>query len=269
MILSLTMVSGIKSAELKLIRAAEHLKSIKRCIATYSAGKPHKIAIKPKRKKQLNIPKSPPKRISILAGEMVYQMRSALDHLTFEIIKLNPNISAIDPDWREHCQFPLRLSLPPGKMPPLAETEFIRNLPGISHKAFTVIERMQPYYGNGPANNMLELLANLSNIDKHRHLNLVRPRIRQFQQIAVGGQVVNGKWMMLERGAKIKPADITYYKADGAVKVNRSYTALVAFDERSYLGDSADYPLDILLDLILYHIKVFVIPSLVSLIQQP
>ena len=65
------MVRGLKSAKVKLVRAAKHLRAIKKRIAIYAHAKPHKIARKSKNKKKLNIPKSPPAEISLLAGEMV------------------------------------------------------------------------------------------------------------------------------------------------------------------------------------------------------
>src|ERR1022692_3449953 len=122
------MPSGIKSAELKLNRAVKCLPTIKRCIATYSAGRPHKISVKSKGKKRVNVPKQPPYQISILVGEMDYQMRSALDHLTFELVKMNPDIAAIDPHWREHCQFPLIIRTRRQCKPPLPKADFSRFL---------------------------------------------------------------------------------------------------------------------------------------------
>jgi hypothetical protein len=102
------MISGVKSAKLKLARAAKHLCAIKKCIAAYSASRPHKIVKKANGKKKLNIPNPPPREICILVGEMVYQMRSALDHLAFDLVKQNPNVATIDPRWFENCEFPLR-----------------------------------------------------------------------------------------------------------------------------------------------------------------
>ena len=62
------MAGGLKSAKLKLARAAKHLRALKQCITAYSAGQPHKIVAKAKGKKRLNIPKAPPREICILAG---------------------------------------------------------------------------------------------------------------------------------------------------------------------------------------------------------
>src|SRR5260370_8107063 len=115
-------VTGIKSAELKLIRAAKHLRAIKRCIAIYAASKPHKIILKSKRKKKLNIPKSPPREICILVGEMVYQMRSALDHLAFELVKRNPSGKSLPHGWDTRSQFPLSVNIPTKGKPPVPPT---------------------------------------------------------------------------------------------------------------------------------------------------
>ena len=264
------MRDGVRSARTKLLRAAEHLRTIKRRIAAYSASKPHKIARKATGQKRINVPKAPPKEIAILAGEMVYQMRSALDHLTFELIKANPNISATNPDWRESCQFPLRTRLPKGKAAPLPKTDFFRNLPGVSDRAFTIIEGMQPYYRGNPGKETsayLLLLAHLSNIDKHRHLNLICPRVRQSRHIRyAGGQTIGG-YQMLDRGAIVEPEPTIYgYKP---VNVHRRYTALVAFNEREHLGEASAMPVDVLLERILYQLNLFVVPTLIKLIKNP
>ena len=47
------------------------------------------------------------------------------------------------------------------------------------------------------------------------------------------------------------------------------YKTLAAFDERGCLGDGTDLPVDFLLQMILYHIEVFVVPDLIRLIENP
>ncbi len=262
------MISGMKSAELKLARAAKHLRAIKRCIADYSAAQPHKLVARPKGEKKLNVPKPPPQVISILAGEMVYQMRSALDHLAFDIIKANLTVAAVDPRWREHCQFPLRTKIPRGCTLPLAKSQFSNDLPGISDEAFAVIERMQPYYSGRALNTYLRFLAHLSNIDKHRHLNLIRGRVRQRQFIKHSSGMESGTWRIFDRGAVIE-SPLRESESDRPVYVNRRYRALVAFNEREHLGDATAVPIDHLLNLILYHIEVFAVPALCELIKKP
>jgi hypothetical protein len=173
------MASGIKSAEVKLVRAAKHLRAIKRCITAYSTSKPHRIISKAKGKKRLNIPKPPPREICILVGEMVYQMRSALDHLAFDLVKQNPSGKPLPHEWDKHTQFPLYLTIPTHGKPrvphplPAPYNIFTGQLPNISMKTFTFIESVQPYYRNNIVGNCLRFLVEISNIDKHRYLHII------------------------------------------------------------------------------------------------
>jgi hypothetical protein len=251
---------------MKLLRATKHLRAIKKSIAAYGSSRPYKI-VRTKGRKKISVAKLPPQQISLLAGETLYQMRSALDHLTFEIIASNPPKTPAN--WHKRCQFPIRSTTPNGRVPPLPKSEFAAELPGISDKAFTIIEAMQPYYAKTAAHTYLRFLAELSNIDKHRRLSLVRPRVRQKQQIRVEGTVVNGLWRMLDRGGVIEPSNLAAYQHYGKANVKRTYKTLVAFDERGCLGDGTDLPVDFLLQMILYHIEVFVVPELIRLIENP
>ncbi len=271
------MASGLKSAKAKLIRAAKQLRAIKKCLARYARSKPHKIVKKAKGKKKLNVPKPPPIEISILAGEMVYQMRSALDHLAFDVIKRNPNVASIDPKWEEHCEFPLWTNpLKPGQKPPLPKTTFSRPLPGIADAPFAFIESVQPYYGKGATNNALLFLAHLSNIDKHRRLNLTRPRIRQYESVRYASGLSARGYSTLDRGAEIYPAPSQRpLKATLAtlpekpMYVKRHYRPLVAFDERPYLGEATILPVDQLLELILNEVKTHIVPAFQKFIKKP
>jgi len=266
-------VTGIKSAELKLIRAAKHLRAIKRCIAIYAASKPHKIVSKPKGKKKLNIPKAPPREISVLAGEMIYQMRSALDHLAFELVKRNMSGKSLPLGWDTRTQFPLYVTVPTKGKPPVPHTLpapyniFSGQLPNISAKAFTFIESIQPYYGNTAVCNLLGFLAKLSNIDKHRYLNVIRGRTKQSQTVYFRSGFTSRGYSMLDRGAEINTP--TSWRDERAVYVHRRYRTGVAFGERAILGEAVVLPLEHLLELILDCIKRDVFPHLKDLIRSP
>jgi hypothetical protein len=266
---------GLKSAKVKIVRATKHLYAIKRRIAAYARTKPHKIVKKAKGNKKLNVPKPPPLEISLLAGEMIYQMRSALDCLVFDLIKRNPNIATIAPDWEENCQFPMRVSLPKNSTPPLNKSEFGRDLPGIADTPFAFIESVQPYYGVGATNNALRFLRYLSNIDKHRHLNLLRPRVRQSESVRYPSGLSGRGYGMLDRGAEIYPVPPmrplrAAYSADAEkpVYVKRHYRAGVAFNERRYLGDATTLSVDYLLELILEQIKTVIVPAFEKFIKK-
>jgi hypothetical protein len=271
------MASGLKSAKVKLVRAEKQLRTIKKCLTIYARSKPHKIIKKTKGKKKLNVPKSPPTEISLLAGEMIYQMRSALDHLVFNIIKRNPNVSTIDPEWEEHCEFPIWTKpLKPGQKTPLSKAKFSRPLPGISDAAFAFIESVQPYYGTGEINNALRFLGHLSNIDKHRRLNLTIPRVRQHESVRYPSGLSGRGYSTLDRGAEIRatppmrplrgPIDA---KPEKPVYVARHYRALVAFNERQYLGQATTLTVDYLLQIILNQIETVIVPAFEKFIQKP
>jgi hypothetical protein len=262
------MASGIKSAKLKLSRAAIHLREIKRCIATYSAGKPHKIITKAKRKKKVHIHTAPSREISILVGEMVYQMRSALDHLAFDLVKLNPRIDTIAPKWREKCQFPTRIKLPRGRTAPLLESDFAQDLPGISTGAFTFIESIQPYYGRGKTRRCLRFLDELSNIDKHRHFNIIGPHVQKSERIRFEGGLSISSREMLDHGAEIYMFP-PWLELGRTVNVQRTFRTSVHFDERDVFGDAVIVPVQKLLQFILDELKTTVIPTLEKFINKP
>lgn len=263
------MVGGIKSAKSKLARARKHLKAIKRCISLYAASHPHRLTkTKGKKAKKLTIPNSPPLEISILAGEMVYQMRSALDHLVFDLIKRNPNIATIDREWFEHCEFPLRMKLRPGQKPPLAKSKFSHVLPGIAEVPFAFIERVQPYYRLGIVNNALRFLADLSNIDKHRYFNIARGRVRMYRKVIFASGLSASGHASLDQGAEI-PAETGWTENDLPVKVHRTFRPFVAFKERGVLGDAIALPVDFMLQAILQQIETVIVPAFEKFIKKP
>ena len=73
------MISALKSAHLKLIRASENIRTIEQYSRRYARRKPHKIITDSKGKETADIRKAPPDDIA--AGEVLYQLRSTLDHL--------------------------------------------------------------------------------------------------------------------------------------------------------------------------------------------
>ena len=92
-----------------------------------------------------------------MAGEIVYHLRSALDHLAFELVKTNPQRVTLPADWQRRCQSPLCIEIPRTGNPPvpvevpLPFNFFKKSLPEITAQAFTFIEALQPYnQGSGP-----------------------------------------------------------------------------------------------------------------------
>ncbi len=168
----------------------------------------------------------------MLAGEFIYQLRSTLDHLAFDLVKMNRNGIALSSNWEDDCAFPIwcdplklgqKISLPYGAF---------KKLPGIPIDAHTIIERVQPYYppGTGSVNTHLRLLNKLSNIDKHRRFALTRTRAKIFHRVIYKSGFRGESLDTLDHGAEIpKPYA---GEDDPIVDMKRSTTLTIAFDER-------------------------------------
>lgn len=99
-----------------------------------------------------------PHVFSILIGEICYNLRSALDYLIWELARLDSG------GVKERTQFPIE-DTPDGFM---GRRQTFLN--GINHSHVALIETLQPYKGC----HWTQLLRDLSNPDKHRHLTPVR-----------------------------------------------------------------------------------------------
>ena len=179
---------------------------------------------------------------AILAGEIIYQLRSALDHLAFDLVQLNKGGITLPAGWEEDCSFPTSTELKPGQKPPLPYGVF-KHLPGIPKEAHTIIERVQPYYQVGVANGWLKFLVALSNIDKHRRFALTRTRASYHVNMVFDNGIRTSSVHSLDVGAKIPPP-IHPDQAHTVVNMDSSISLFVAFDERKALGDATSLPIE-------------------------
>jgi hypothetical protein len=202
----------------------------------------------------------------MLAGEFVYQLRSNLDHLAFDLVRMNRSGSTLPPKWEENCQFPILDKTPSsGQTFPLPYGAF-KNLPGIPIEAHTIIERVQPYYGLGAVNNGLRFLNKLSNIDKHRRLALTVTRVQVRQDFKQKSGSTGYSIETLGHGAEILTPCAG--EDDPIVEVKRSTTLKVAFNEPAALGSASGVvPIDELLEIILGEVWTEVIEPLRGLLN--
>ena len=202
-------------------------------------------------------------------------MRSALDHLAFDLVKRNSRGIVLPPRWEENCEFPLLIKIPTFGKPRVPHTLpaplniFSGKLPGVSRAALTFIEALQPYYGTPAVNNVLGVLAKLSNIDKHRHLNVVSAKARQSQTIRFRSGITTKSIETLDHGAELElPTEISWPESDRAVYVNRRFRSFVTFGEPT-IGGFNTFSVDYLLKLILENIETVVVPALNKFIKKP
>jgi len=164
----------------KLERTEKHIDTLRDEVMGYLADEPSEIITEPDGTIKLKFITDCPPIIPILAGEIIYHIRSVLDHLAFALVSANITGMRLPEGWERRCQFPIHATLPKGyAVPPVPIKRFHEYLPGISIKAYTFLEGLQPYYTRGNGNQTLGWVAKLSDIDKHRHVNLVEGQTRQ------------------------------------------------------------------------------------------
>jgi hypothetical protein len=267
------MLSGLESAHLKLIRAAEHIDEVRSLVWDYLGTEPSGVSRNPDGKPILSFSELPPPSIAIVAGEVLYQIRSALDHLAFDLVQLNTQKIVLPKGWDGRCDFPLKMDIPTYGNPvvphelPVPYSCFEKNLPGISAGAYTFIESLQPYRGgDGPT--QLKWLAKLSNIDKHRHLPIVHPQAHTRQEVTFQDGFTSLSILRTEAGAEIKPAYPPEMMAT-AVKVQGGVMPYVSFDEAAIGKHAARLPVDYILESCLKIADGIIIPAFEKFINNP
>ncbi len=98
-----------------------------------------------------------PQEAQVITGEIVHNLRSALENLVWLIAYRNSGQEV------KQTQFPISESRED------FDEQRQRRLRGLTSKQVAIIEQVQPYHGNP----WLRWLAQLSNPDKHRHLILL------------------------------------------------------------------------------------------------
>lgn len=119
------------------------------------------------------------------AGDVVNNLRSALDHLIFQLIEVHsPNSPAKD---FERCCFPICKDVSSYELSKRAKVK------GISPEAMKLLDGCQPYKG---ADNPLWLLNELNNISKHRLIMTVGQEV--WCHAGWLGSVSSGEWFKYE-----------------------------------------------------------------------
>jgi hypothetical protein len=148
---------------LKIARANEHLEAVRRMVAGYEEASCEVVVENDLQADigwlTLRLPK-PDRYLSILAGDCLYNLRSALDHLVWQLVLSNPPNRPT-----RHNMFPICTS-----MGAFEEQIQKGRLKGVTEPAVALIKGLQPGDDRG---HPLFLLDKLHNIDKHRELNLV------------------------------------------------------------------------------------------------
>ena len=114
-----------------------------------------------------------PPDFGIPIGDAAHNLRSSLDHLTCQLAIANGNPTACD-----KTQFPIFAQDTPDN-----RKRIKRWIGACSPAAQTAIEALQPYQRrpSDPTGDLLWMLSELDNIDKHRLLLVARPHFTRVQ----------------------------------------------------------------------------------------
>jgi hypothetical protein len=159
----------------KLDRAKTHFQALNKSIGAFKRSKTHDIVVTkndPLTGEQvanlriLKRPKNP--EWGLVLGDMVHNLRSALDHLIWQLVILNGEKP------RRQNQFPVIGTKAEywEVQPNRSESTRDRMLAGVADEHRTFIDLVQPFNGREDApegtRTALSLLSSLSNTDKHR-----------------------------------------------------------------------------------------------------
>ena len=154
-------VNGLQILEAKLERADEHIDKVDAAVEAFLKSEPYRIIVDEKSQPAkriygfdqiIDIPMS----IPILAGEVLYQLRSTLDHLVWQMVLAAGNTPT------RATAFPIANDSTEYESPKCR-----RKVNGVPDRAKKLIDDIEPYHGG---NEDLWLLGKLNNVDKHRLL---------------------------------------------------------------------------------------------------
>jgi hypothetical protein len=154
----------------KLKRADENILNLNAEISDFLNEGPDRRTADDKRKAveewlKFHSQRDIPPRFAVLSGEILYHLRSSLDHAAWLL-------SAEDyrRTKKTSIAFPI-LSKPPNED---EQARYDRQVKGVTAPtARSLIDDLQPYKGEHPIDNPLTIVHKLNRVDKHRNLVLV------------------------------------------------------------------------------------------------
>jgi len=157
--------------EIKLERAKQHYAELEAALAGFFAAKPYRISTGRTHERKLVYYLSEvaevPVELSLIAGEVIQSLRSALDHLAYDLWMKEANGQGRD----DKIYFPIDKDQASYSRNKAGKTQ------GISAQSLAIIDSLSPYPGG---NDILWRIHSLNNRDKHRLLVTVGSSFRSF-----------------------------------------------------------------------------------------
>lgn len=204
------MADPLGGARLKISHAQKHLHALEKAIDTFSGHALDSVAqeMDPKTGESFFVLKElrhPDPELSLLIGDFLNNLRSALDHLAFQMVK-SPVVPGGKPVPDRHIAFPICDDPDNFKAAKW-------KLGGAAPGAEAEIERLQPYPGRTSPfifqPSRLSLLRDLNDWDKHRLLHVVENRL---DLVGFLNPEWLASWFTREPGPFEAPAELARYK---------------------------------------------------------
>lgn len=237
----------LEGCDAKLERARTHLQALYDEVNAYVASEPHEIVPEFDAEAReywatFKVKVEPDwLRWGILLGDFIHNLRSALDHLVWQLVLLSGNKPGRD------NQFPISLSGPNywcAKKDGSPSTRD-RCLKGVAEEHRTPIDEVQPYRGGYPvAWHAYAVVAWLSNTDKHQLIHPTWAATEEFDPANLtltssGGEgFADITWHSgtLKDGTEIVRARYITDTPETKVKMHTDIPVFIAFGHRPKIG---------------------------------
>lgn len=167
----------------KIVRALQHLQGLSTEVSAFFESADHEVVADFKAEAGYLVVKAlsrsqPYSAWSLPIGEILYQFRSALDHLACKLTE--DNGGAVD----KYVEFPIFLKADNFRRNGVLTPAIQARIGGMSPSHQTAIEEEQPFQGKYgvPEDDPLWVLYGLSNFDRHRDLHLASTTIREGRE---------------------------------------------------------------------------------------
>ena len=225
-------MASLDSVRQKILRAADHAKSLELELDGYFKTNPGKMVMEPE--SDPNNPtftlqaKAPmPARLGMVIGDCLQNLRSSLDYLVWELVQATNHQPTKDHMF-PICSTPEAFEYQVSKR---------NRLSGIHSDAVALIEALQPYHlGQDWEKSVIATLDSLTNINKHRRVLLTLLRGAYAEDMSVidrnGELWGHGTMPTFDDNAKFGPFPLV----GGQVQVNTQLLVSVTFDEGAAKG---------------------------------
>jgi hypothetical protein len=224
----------LQSAWLKIERANQHANVLDATIQRWLEDRPYGLSLDVDREAgeqvcRIHINRAPPLEWSVVIGEAIHGLRTALDHAVYALSGLGgePPSGTEFPIFKDEPMF--RNTNRPGGL---------WKIRGLRDGAREVVESVQPFHHEGgePEIHLLWVLLQLSNADKHRSLNLMSAFLGQSElSLEANGGVTLKRSKVPASGPVKDGAELARWavavRGEGKVQMKGQIAYGVAFDE--------------------------------------